>query len=223
MAKKGSKWFPVTLISILLLGVVVSAVILIKPQIKKEYTVTFCDLNGDKLAKEKVKEGSAAHFKNDMQSYPQKVFKGWNQDINKIESDMEVLPIYQDISHSDNVFYIDSVYVDGNEKFAVDLKVGGNISLKSAKIGIAYDPKVLSFVNVKKGKYCLDCKKQKNGYLVLDLNFDDFSSGETLAHIEVKSLDVSSIKTYLPIDLMALEYNGGTQQSESISGFIYIY
>ena len=221
--KKKSKWFPIAIVLILLAGVITSAVILIKPQIKKHYTVTFLDLNGDVLAKEGVKEGSPAYFNKKITVYPQKVFKGWNQDINKIESDMEVSPTYQDISNSDNVFFIDSVYIDSEEIFTVDLKVGGKISVESAKIGIAYDPKVLSFVNVKKEKYCSGYEKQKDGYLIFDLNFDDFSSGEALAHIEFKSLDVSSIKTDLPIDLMALEYNGGTPQSESISGFIYIY
>lgn len=221
--KKKSKWFPVVIVSILLAGVITSAVILIKPQIKKHYTVTFLDLNGDVLAKESVKEGSPAFFNKKITAYPQKVFKGWNQDINAVNSDMEVLPIYQDIQNSNNVFYIETNYTDANKEFTVDLRLGGKISLETAKVGIAYDSKIVSFIDVKKEKQCSKYEQTKDEYLHFDLNLADFESGDVLAHIKFKSLDVSLVKTDLPIDIITAEYNGGTMQSESIGGLIYIY
>ena len=73
------------------------------------------------------------------------IFRGWTGGFNCVTSDVEVHPSIYPIGEQ-NFFYFHSVYVEEGKKFALDVHLGGRVSISSGELTVAYDPEVLEYL-----------------------------------------------------------------------------
>ena len=161
--------FWIQILIILLIGVVASIIVLIV--INKfgglkndlpEYTVTFAYSDGTVIEKKTVEEGKGV-FPPEIEKTG--VFRGWSAGFNSVRSDIEVHPVFHNISE-ENLFYFDSVYVKEGKKFTLDVYVDGKVSISSGTLLLSYDPEVLEYKK-SKGLNSLNITEDTIGELVI--------------------------------------------------------
>lgn len=172
--KKISIPFWTQILSILLIGVLASGIVLLfvlnKPPNKskenmEKHTVTFAYLDGTIIETKTVEKGKGVFppiLKNDG------VFRGWSSAFNAVEKDIEVHPIFYHIKE-ENLFYFDSVYVQEDKKFTLDVYVGGKVNVSSGTITLSYDPEVLEYIQAN-GLEDLSVAEDQSGELKISFN-----------------------------------------------------
>ena len=144
--KKKQTLFILLIVGILLIGIITSGIIWWTSDESNKHVVKFYDENNGLITEYKVKDGNPVFFDKSLQVQENKVFKGWDKNLSSITEDTEVHTVYQSIAKDPNVFYIDTYYVNGGDDIWIDLKIGGIIDTTTAKIGIAYDSDVLTYL-----------------------------------------------------------------------------
>lgn len=185
-------WLQITII--LLCGVVLSiAVLFIVKGIKttekqnssdESYTVTFAYQDGTVIDEKSVVSGKGV--------FPpmpdsDNVFRGWSGAINSVESDIEVHPMFYEITDDENLFYFNSVYVQEGEEFTIDLELSGQVNLSSTELTVSYDTEVMEYVK----SDCTDiCKETEHKSGEIKLSVDSSSpltANSSLAQITFKA------------------------------------
>ena len=225
MAKKKKQTpFVLLIVGILLIGIITSGIIWWSSAKDNKYIVNFYDHQNKMIAQYKVKDGESVFFDKSLPTVENSVFKGWNKNLSAITEDIEVYPIYQSIEKDNNVFYMDTYYVNGGEDLWIDLKIGGVIDAKAAIIGIAYDSEVLTYLENSSSEYLSSPIEVKDDYLIFSFDFSDknIQNGSIVGlHFECK--DVEFLTTDLPIDLLNVQSSEGLTSSTAVKGNIYIY
>ena len=222
--KKKQTLFILLIVGILLIGIITSGIIWWTSAESNKHIVKFYDENNSLITEYKVKDGNPVFFDKSLQVQENKVFKGWDKNLSSITEDTEVHPVYQSIAKDPNVFYIDTYYVNGGDDIWIDLKIGGEIDTTTAKIGIAYDSDVLTYLESDLSEYLFSPIEVKDEYLILHFDFTnkDVQNGTILRlHFECK--DVEFLTTDLPIDLLNVQSKDGLTNSTAVKGNIYIY
>ena len=222
--KKKQTLFILLIVGILLVGIITSGIIWWVSIESNKHIVKFYDDLNSPITEYKVKDGEPVFFDKSLAVLKNRVFKGWDKNLSSIEEDTEVHPIYQSIAKDPNVFYIDTYYVNGGDDIWIDLKIGGIIDTTTAKIGIAYDSDVLTYLESNSSEYLFSPIEVKDEYLILHFDFTnkDIQNG-TIVRLHFECKDVEFITTDLPIDLLNVQSKDGLTDSTSVKGNIYIY
>ena len=184
---KKKKRFPLwaQVLSILLIGVLASAVVWLVARDKKteRHTVTFAYDVGTVIEKKEVKDGRGVLPPN--LELENEVFRGWSCAINNVTQDLEAHPMTYSIVE-DNLFYIDSAYVKEGKKITLPLMLGGQVNVSSGELTVEYDPEVLTFKKAEKNALC-SVQENSPGKLTIT-----FSSNETIT----KATQLTSLTFY---------------------------
>ena len=146
---------------ILVIGIVVSALILLLPKQSSGktadadlretqndsssliYTVRFYDNGGELLESREVREAGSIL---PPQYIPQSgILKGWDHSLSKVYSDMDVYPITVTTDNVINALYAHVVYTEGDDPICLTLMFDGTVDCNSALIKVDYDPAFLQF------------------------------------------------------------------------------
>ena len=222
--KKKQTLFILLIVGILLVGIITSGIIWWRSAEVNKHVVKFYDDNDFLIAEYKVRNGKSVFFDKSLPTLENRVFKGWDKNLSVINEDTEVYPIYQNIPQDPNVFYIDTYYINGGDDVWIDLKIGGIIDVTTAKIGLAYDSDVLTFIEGDSSEYLFSPIEIKDEYLVFHFDFTNknIQNGSIIRlHFECK--DVEFLTTDLPIDLLNLQSKDGLADGTTVKGNIYIY
>lgn len=222
--KKKQTLFILLIVGILLIGIITSGIIWWTSAETNKHVVKFYDDKNILIAEYKVKDGKSVFFDKSLPSLENSVFKGWDKNLSSITEDTEVHPVYQSIANDPNVFYIDTYYVNGGDDLWIDLKIGGIIDTTTAKIGIAYDSDVLTYLESNSSEYLFSPIEVKDKYLILHFDFTnkDIQNG-TIVRLHFECKDVEFLTTDLPIDLLNVQSKDGLTDSTAVKGNIYIY
>lgn len=178
---------------ILLLGVLASLIVrAVYPGADlPRYTVTFAYQDGSVIETKEVTEGKGV--------YPPEyvgdgIFRGWSGRFNQVTADVEVHPSVYPVSE-DNFFYFHSVYVEEGTKFALDVHLGGRVSISSGELTVLYDPEVLEYL----GAEPMDgCEAAQNGEGELKLVFSSTEPIRTeclLSKLNFRALEKDAYST----------------------------
>ena len=222
--KKKQTLFILLIVGILLIGITISGIIWWRSIEANKHVVKFYDDLNILITEYKVKDGEPVFFDKSLPILENRVFKGWDKNLSSITDDTEVRPVYQSVEKDENAFYIDTYYVNGGDEFWIDLKIGGKIDAKTAKIGIAYDSDVLTYLESDSSEYLFSPVEIKDEYLILHFDFTNKDIQNcTIVRLHFECKDVEFITTDLPIDLLNVQSNEGLTGSTSVKGNIYIY
>ena len=222
--KKKQTLFILLIVGILLIGIITSGIIWWTSTEANKHVVKFYDENNSLITEYKVKDENSVFFDKSLQVQENKVFKGWDKNLSSITEDTEVHPVYQSVAKDPNVFYIDTYYANGGDDIWIDLKIGGIIDTTTAKIGIAYDSDVLTYLESNSSEYLFSPIEVKDEYLILHFDFTnkDIQNG-TIVRLHFECKDVEFLTTDLPIDLLNVQSKDGLTNSTAVKGNIYIY
>lgn len=222
--KKKQTLFILLIVGILLIGIITSGIIWWTSAEANKHIVKFYDENNRLITEYKVKDGNPVFFDKSLQVQENKVFKGWDKNLSSITEDTEVHPVYQSITKDPNVFYIDTYYVKGGDDLWIDLKIGGEIDVTTAKIGIAYDSDVLTYLGSSSSEYLFSPIETKDEYLIFHFDFTNKNiQNGSIIRLHFECEDVEFLTTDLPIDLLNVQSEYGTTNSTSVKGNVYIY
>ena len=221
---KKQKLFILLIVGILLVGIITSGIIWWRSSEVNKHNVKFYNYQNELIAEYKVKDGKSVFFDKTLAPIENAVFKGWDKNLSAITEDTEVHPIYQTVDKDANAFYIDTYYVNGGDDLWIDLKIGGIIDAKTAKIAIAYDSEVLTYLESNSSEYLFSPVEVKDEYLILHFDFTnkDIQNG-TIVRLHFECKDVEFLTTDLPIDFLNVQSKDGLTNSTSVKGNIYIY
>ena len=141
----------------------------------EKHTVTFAYQDGTIIETKEVSHGKGVF---PPQLADKGVFRGWSSGFNIVEADVEAHPVYHTIAEN-NLFYFDSVYVQEGKEFSLDLYVGGQVSISSGELTLAYDTDVLDFVGTSDGGPCTVAETTE-GEIVLRFDSDTTIKEEAL-------------------------------------------
>lgn len=181
--KKKSFPFLIQIISILLIGALVSVGVFFYIQDKNatRHTVTFAYQDGTVIEKRTVKDGCGL-----IPSVPEhegSVFQGWSTTLNNVTNDMEAHPCFYRIIEQ-NLFYFNSVYVREGRKFKIDLMLDGDVNISKGKLVLKYDDEVFDFKSYT-GENLTTIKENKPGELIISFSSEKPLTSKTkLAEIE---------------------------------------
>lgn len=222
--KKKQSIFVLLIVGVLLIGIVTSGIIWLSSSIKNKHVVKFYDENNILIVEYKVKDGKSAFFDKSLAVLENSVFKGWDKNLSSITEDTEVHPVYQSIAKDPNAFYIDTYYVNGGDNVWIDLKIGGVIDATTAKIGIAYDSDVLTYLESNSSEYLFSPIEINDEYLILQFDFTDKNiQNGTIVRLHFECKEVEFLTTDLPIDLLNVQSKYGFTNSTAVKGNVYIY
>lgn len=222
--KKKQTLFVLLIVGILLVGIITSGIIWWTSAEANKHVVKFYNHQNELIAEYKVKDGKSVFFDKTLPPIDNAVFKGWDKNLSSITEDTEVHPVYQSVANDPNVFYMDTYYVNGGDDIWIDLKIGGIIDTTTAKIGIAYDSAVLTYIESDLSEYLFSPIEIKDEYLILHFDFTnkDIQNG-TIVRLHFECKDVEFLTTDLPIDLLNVQSKDGLANSTAVKGNIYIY
>ena len=222
--KKKQTLFILLIVGILLVGIITSGVIWWKTTEANKHVVKFYNHQNELIAEYKVKDGKSVFFDKALPPIDNTVFKGWDKNLSSITEDTEVHPVYQSVEKDENAFYIDTYYVNGGDEFWIDLKIGGIIDAKTAKIGIAYDSDVLTYLESGLSEYLFSPVETKDEYLIFHFDFTNKNiQNDSIIRLHFECENVEFLVTDLPIDLLNVQSEYGTTNSTSVKGNVYIY
>ena len=221
--KKKQVLFIIAIFAILLIGAIISGIIWWNSVESNKHTVKFFDHKNALIAEYKVEDGESILFDQELPELENSVFKGWDKNLSSITEDTEVYPIYQSITKDSNAFYIDTYYINGGDDVWIDLKIGGNVDMKSAKIGIAYDSDIFTYIEHSSSEY-ISSVEANDEYLLLSFDFAEKNiQNGSILKLHFECADVDFLVTDLPIDLLNLQSQDGLTGGTSVKGNIYIY
>lgn len=179
MKKNARIPFWLQIVLILLTGVLASVGILAarsgsEPDLPR-YTVTFAYSDGTVIEAKEVSEGKGVY---PPEYIGEGVFRGWSGRFNQVTSDVEVHPVIHSIGE-DNLFYFHSVYVEEGKSFALDVQLGGRVSVSSGELTILYDPAVLEYRGADSEAFC-SVTEGAEGELTLTFEAEEPIRKETL-------------------------------------------
>lgn len=222
--KKKERLFILLIVGILLVGIITSGIIWWRSSEANKHNVKFYNYQNELIAEYKVKDGKSVFFDKTLVPIENAVFKGWDKNLSAITEDTEVHPIYQNVDKDANAFYIDTYYVNGGDDLWIDLKIGGIIDAKTAKIGIAYDSEVLTYLESSQSEYLFSPVETQDEYLIFYFDFTNKDiQNDSVVRLHFECKDVEFLVTDLPIDLLNVQSEDGMASSTSVKGNIYIY
>ena len=173
MKDKEKTRFPlwVQVVSILLVGVLASGAVWMIARDRKieRHMVTFAYDDGTVIEKKEVRDGQGVFPpKLDLENT---VFRGWNCAINNVTQDIEAHPSLYSIVE-DNLFYIESAYVQEGKTVSLPVMLGGWVNVSSGELTVKYDPEVLTFKKAKGSELCA-VKESSSGVLTITFSSDD--------------------------------------------------
>ena len=150
----------------------------------EDYTVKFAYQDGTVIGEKTVQSGKGV-----FPPIPEgvDVFRGWSGAVNNVESDIEVHPLFYEITDDGNLFYFNSVYVQEGEQFTLDLYLSGKVNISSAELTILYDTEVMEYVGTESTDICNETE-HNSGEIKLMLNSNSPLKAKTeLAQITFKA------------------------------------
>lgn len=200
MNKRKEIPFWLQILGILMLGVLASLMVLaVYPRDKggtlPRHTVTFAHQDGTVIETKEVTEGKGV--------YPPEytgssIFRGWSGQFNQVMADVEVHPILHGISE-DNFFYFHSVYVEEGTKFALDVHLGGRVSISSGALTVLYDPAVLEYLGAEPMEGCT-AELTGEGELTLTFSSPESIRAECLlAKLNFRALEKNAYSTEIQL------------------------
>ena len=226
--KKTQIPFWIQILAILLVGVIASVIVLfVVPSLNSnneesgttetstqsdtgdgEYTVTFAYQDGTVIEKKTVTKGKGV-----FPPVPKSddVFRGWSGAFNSVQSDVEVHPIFYNITE-DNLFYFNSVYVQEGKEFTLDVYVGGRVNVSSGKLTLSYDPEVLEY-KCSDSNALSSVSETKAGELTIDFSSDTNLDKKTmLSQITFFAKEKDAYATQVELSAKAVKVLTGGQE-----------
>lgn len=226
-------------ISIILAGVLISAMIIfVEPDWNNEtisasdlpiYTLTFVDDRGDLLEQQEVHAGGFA-VPPKIESHNDGIaFCGWSQTLYDINRSTEISPVYQDLRQEQNVFYIDSQCAKLGEDVEGSLFLNGSVCLSAIELTLEYDSEVLlDFIcDTAEGPFVI--VNEEPGTVVLRLEEDqNLTEPMTAAgfrfRINPERDDIAKTRIHVEMKTPAMITEGGEMgtNSRAVHGDIYL-
>lgn len=110
------------------------------------YVVQFYDHNDNVIKKEEVKKGNNAISPTYKYESKSKVFVGWDKSFNDITEDLDIKPVFEDISNEKNVIYSSYACSNGDSYIQVSFQITGDVNFCCLELEIEFDDKYLEFV-----------------------------------------------------------------------------
>lgn len=138
---KKAKIFIAVITLLIIVGIVISIFFIMN---NKTYQVSFYSDNDTLIKVDEVRRNGSAIPPNSPQITYGKIFKAWDKDFTKVNENMDIYPICEDITKKDNVFAISSAY-GKTDNISVPVSLGGNVCLCGFDITVTYNPQMLNY------------------------------------------------------------------------------
>lgn len=194
----------------------------------EKVTAKFYDTEGNVIKKQKLRSGFAkppGNFKPDDDT----VFLRWGYDILNVTEDVDIYPETIDIRETENVLYINAVYVPKEKTFKTQLRLGGKLNCSKANFSITYDDKAIKLKKaIPEKDYISIDNDAENSRLNIGIDSDkNLKQGGILAEFEFMPNTDRIAYTELNMELEQIETYMGNELSGTncslYDGKIYIY
>ena len=113
-----------------------------------DYKVTFYANDGSILKIDYVDEGESATPPKQPQMVYGAVFCSWDKDFTQVTGDLEVRPIWEDVSEKANVLAVEGAYGTADGTVVVPVRLCGQVCVAGLDMTIRYDPEALELRSV---------------------------------------------------------------------------